>query len=250
MKRFLSTTAFVVSLAMLFILSPNQSLTAESNSATNQPIKVLGVKLNTEQATWLDTLELQIQNTSRKSIKYLLVHAELAGTTSGTFLRVPLIFGQAPGSKTRAAELLQPGARITLKPAKAVCDRMRNEIVASGRIPSPKDFKTSINVVFFEDTSAWKAGYLNYQDPNNSSKWIAVEDPARSMFQKAGYKPAASKQTCFRYTGFSLEFCCDSNFVANANFVSDPNGNVQPVEAEACCGSGNCCFYTDIGFCP
>lgn len=246
MKRFLSTTAFVVALAMLFILSPNQSLTADTNSATNQPIKVLGVKLNTEQATWLDTLELQVQNTSRKSIKYMLVHAELAGTS----LRVPLNFGQAPGSKTGEAELLQPGAKISLKPAKAVCDRMRNEIVASGRIPSPKDFKTRINVVFFEDKSAWKAGYLNYQDPNDSSKWIAVEETSTFKFHKANYKPASNNQTCYRYSGFSLEYCCDSNYVANANFVNDPNGHVQPVEAEACCGSGNCCFYIDIGTCP
>jgi hypothetical protein len=247
MKRFLSTTAFVVSLAMLFILSPNKSLTAESNSASNEPIKVLGVKLNADKATWLDSLELQIQNTSPKPIKYLLVHAELAGTS----LRVPVNFGQAPGAKTGAAELLQPGAKISLKPAKAVCDRMRDQIVASGRTPSSKDFKTSINVVFFEDQSAWKGGYLNYQDPKNPSRWIAAGEESTSVsFLKASYKPASNNQTCYRYAGFSLEYCCDSNYVANANFVNDPNGHVQPVEAEACCGSGNCCFYIDIGTCP
>ena len=246
MKRFLTTTTFVVSLAMLFILSPNKSLTAENNSASNEPIKVLGVKLDAGKATWLDSLELQIQNTSKKPIKYMLVHAELAGTD----LRVPLNFGAAPGAKTEA-ELLQPGAKISLKPAKTICDRMRDQIAASGRIPAPQDFKTSINVVFFADKSAWKGGVLNYPDPQDPSRWIAAgEETSQVSFTKASYKPAANNQTCYRYGGFHLEYCCDSNYVANANFISDPNGHVQPVEAEACCGSGNCCFYIDIGTCP
>lgn len=246
MKRFLSTTACVVSLAMLFILSPNQSLTAENNFSTNQPIKVLGVKLDAGKANWLDSLELQVQNTSRKPIKYMLVHAEIAGTS----LRVPMNFGQPPSAKTGAAELLQPGTKISLKPVKAACDRLRDQILASGLAPSPNDFKTSINVVFFEDQSAWKAGYLNYPDPNDSSKWLAVGNETTVSFQKANFKPASNNQTCFRYAGFTLLPCCDSNFVASANFRSDPNGNAQPVEAEACCSPGNCCTYTDVGICP
>jgi hypothetical protein len=247
MKRFLSTTAFVVSLAMLFILSPKQSLTAESDAASNQPIKVVGVKLDADkQAKWLETLELQIENTSGRSIKYLLVHAELPGMS----LRVPMNFGEAPGAKTGGTELLQPGAKLSLKPAKAVCDRMKEQIVGSGRVPSPRDFRMAINVVFFADNSAWKGGYLNYPDPANPSRWIAAEATTKVNFLKASYKPTSNSQTCYRYTGFNLQFCCDSNFVANANFANDPNGHVQPTEAEACCGSGDCCIYTDIAPCP
>jgi len=43
MKRFLFTTAFVVVLAVLFLLGTNESLTAETNTitSTNQPIEVL-----------------------------------------------------------------------------------------------------------------------------------------------------------------------------------------------------------------
>ena len=105
----------------------------------------------------LDTLELQIQNTSRKPIKYMLVHAQLAGTS----LRVPLTFGQAPGSKTGAAELLQPGAQISLKPAKAVCDRTSlsrsslDRLVAAGGFPKPIRITERRLAYNLADVEAW-----------------------------------------------------------------------------------------------
>ncbi len=242
MKRFLSITAFVVSLAMLFILSPTQSLTAE-NTASNQPIKVLGVKINPTgpQTTWVEGLELQIENTSRKSIGYLLLHVDLRDSN----VRVPVTFGKLPGEKTGTSDSLAPGAKITLKAAKTVCDRLKEQ--ARNRIPMARDLQSSINVVVFSDHSAWKDGYMNYPDPTNSSRWLPTEDTTRVNFIKANFK--TKSQPCFRYGGFTLLPCCDGNFVASANFISDPNGSSQPQEAEACCGSGNCCSYTDIAPC-
>jgi hypothetical protein len=244
MKRFLSTTAFVVALAMLFILSPAKSLTADTNSATNQPIKVLKVKINPvgAQQSWLDGLELQVQNTSAKPVNYLLLHVDVSGRS----LRVPLIFGQAPDAKTRDAQALQPGAKVTLKAAPALCEKMRLELSANASVPSPQDFQSKINVVIFADKSAWRAGQLHYQDPANSLRWIAVEE---TQYSHARPKSNSSQQ-CYRTAGFTLLPCCDSNFVASSNFVADPNGHAQPHEAEACCGSGNCCSYTDIAPCP
>jgi hypothetical protein len=237
----------MISLAMLFILGPSQSLNGETSAiaSSNEPIRVIAVNLNANsQSSWLDTLEVQLENTSRKAIKYMLIHVDVAGTK----IRVPVKFGQAPGAKTGETQVLQAGAKIDLKPAKAVCEQMRQE--AAGRVPSLKDLHTSINVVMFADNTAWKAGYLSYPDPNNSSRWIVPDDPAKAQFVKTSFKPSSGMQQCYRYTGFNLEFCCDSNYVANANFSPDANGHVQPVEAEACCGSGNCCIYTDIGTCP
>ena len=240
MKRFLSITAFAVSLAMLFILSPTRSLTAEDNTETNQPIKVLGVKINptAPQTTWVDGLELQIENTSRKSINYLLLHVDLRGTS----VRVPVTFGAPAGANTSAAEPLAPGAKITLKAAKGVCDRLKEQ--ARNRIPLAADLQTNINVVIFGDRSAWKAGYMNYPDPTNSSRWIAVDNSTGASFIKANYKAGAKTGDCFRYSGFNLQFCCDSNYIANAHFTSGTGS--QPNEAEACCGSGDCCTYTDV----
>lgn len=251
MKRFLCTTAFMIALAMLFILGPGKSLTAETNAiaSSNEPIKVLAVNLNSNsQANWLEGLELQIENTSGKAINYLLLHVEIPDA-SGQRFRVPMTLGK-PDVKSSALEVLQAGAKASLKPAKAACDRMRQ--ATSGSVPNPKEFQTSINVVVFADRSAWKAGQIHYQDPVNLSLWRSAKELTRDSsevrFAPASYKPGS--QQCYRYTGFNLEFCCDSNYVANSNFSPDANGHVQPVEAEACCGSGNCCIYTDIGTCP
>jgi len=243
MKRFISTTAFVVSLAMLFILSPTRSLTAENNTESNQPIKVLGVKINPTgpQTTWVDGLELQIENTSRKSISYVLLHLELRGAG----VRVPVTFGAPPSANTAAAEPLQPGAKITLKAAKAVCDRLKEQ--ARNRIPLAGDFEPNINVVVFGDRSAWKAGYMNYPDPTNPSRWIAIDNSTGASFIKANFKPGAKTGDCFRYSGFNLQYCCDSNYIASAHFVSGTGS--QPVEAEACCGDGSCCNYIDVAPC-
>jgi hypothetical protein len=251
MKRFLSTTAFVSVLAMLFLLGPNQSLTAEMNSvaAAHQPIKVLNVRLNSQ----TNSLEVQIENTSQKPINYSLIHVEIAGA-DGQQLKVPVIFGQPPGANTGEAEVLKAGAKISLNAGNAVCDRLREQI-ASGRVPPPKQFQTSINVVIFGDKSAWKGGELYYPDPTKPLQWIAAEELTRkdllgSQFAKVTYKTESNLQQCYRSTGFNLQFCCDSNFVANSHFSPDPNGHVQPHDAEACCGDGSCCNYTDIASCP
>jgi hypothetical protein len=242
MKRYLSITAFAVSLAMLCILSPTQSLTAE-NTASNQPIKIHGVKINPTgpQTTWVDGLELQIENTSRKPISYLLLHVDLRGTG----IRVPLVFGQPPSANNGQAEPLAPGAKITLKAAKALCDRLKEQ--ARNRIPLTSDLESNINVVVFSDRSAWKGGYMNYPDPTNSSRWIAVDNSTGASFIKANFKPSAKTGDCFRYSGFNLQYCCDSNYIANAHFVSGTGS--QPVEAEACCGDGSCCNYIDVAPC-
>ncbi|HKS09139.1 MAG TPA: hypothetical protein VJS13_06285 [Pyrinomonadaceae bacterium] len=242
MKRFLCTSAFMISLAMLFILGPSQSLTAETNAlaSANEPIKVLAVNLN---ANSLEGLELQIENTSVKPIKYLLVFVDVAGTK----LRVPVKFGRAPGMKTGEPEMLQAGAKVNLKPAQTACDQFPS---TAGYVPSLKDLRTSINVVIFSDNSAWKAGYMNYPDPTNPSRWLVAEDPAPIKFTKANFKPGSSVQQCYRFAGFQPQFCCDTLFIGSATFTPSATGHVQPVDAEACCGSGECCTYTDIGSCP
>ncbi|HXQ73171.1 MAG TPA: hypothetical protein VN844_21910 [Pyrinomonadaceae bacterium] len=248
MKRFLCTTAFMIALAMLFILGPGKSLTAETNAraSANEPIKVLAVNLNANsQAKWLEGFELQIENTSGKVIKYLLIHVDVGGTK----LRVPVKFGRAPGMKTGEPEMLQVGAKVSLKPAKTVCDQFQQQS-AAGHVPSLKDLRTSINVVIFSDNSAWKAGYMNYPDPTNPSRWLVAEDPATVKFTKANFKPGSSMQQCYRFTGFQSQFCCDTLFIGSATFTPSATGHLQPEAADACCGSGDCCTYTDIAACP
>lgn len=238
----------MISLAMLFILGPTQSLTAETNAiaSANEPIKVITLNLNANsQTNWLEGLELQVENTSGKSIKYLLLYVDVADTK----LRIPVKFGRAPGANTGEPDTLQAGAKVSLKPAKTVCDQIRQQS-AAGNFASRKALRTSINVVIFSDNSAWKAGYLNYPDPTNPSRWLVADDRTRIEFTKASFKSGSSMQQCYRFTGFQAQICCDTLFIGSATFTPDANGHVQPTEAEACCGSGDCCIYTEIGSCP
>ena len=253
MKFFLSTSAFVAAV-LLLLVAPDRSLTAETNAiatSSGEPIKVLAVKLNTAKTNTIESLEIQVQNTSTRPIQYLVIHAEVP---AGKFpIRVPVTFGNAPVPKSKAKiELLQPGAKATLVASKNLCDRLTKDLASIGRIPSSNEIQTTTNVAIYADRSAWAEGEMNYPDPDNGWRWIAASELARTTklpaeeilslkFSKANHKTESSKGGCFRRTGFQLQACCDDLFVMTATFTGDPNGTVQPDVDEACCSPGNCC---------
>lgn len=265
MKRFLCLIFVVVS--MLLTLGLDRSLTANDHAigSTNQPIKVLEVKLGatssqSKKAGWLEGLEVQIENISGKPIQYLVMHLELR---AGTAARVPLTYGQVfADANSGKVEAFQPGARLTLRASKIACERIE-QLVASGFVPSPKEVQPNLHVVMFADKTSWMAGRLHYQDPVNPKKWIAVEELVRSEtpvsepfgmnFLKAGFKPSFKSETCFRYVGFHWEECCGIPpqiiYVGDTDFVEDPTGDVHPNTVQDCCSQSNgggCCNYEEI----
>lgn len=267
MKCFLSTGAFVTSVVMLLILAPGPSVTVETKAiatSSDEPIKVLDLKLKTStanKATRVDGLEMEIQNTSGKPIQYVVVHAVIPG--SGSPLRIPLKFGHAPVPNARSGrvEILRPGAKVGLQAAKGLTDRITAQI-ASGRVPSSKDIEAKINIVIFEDKSAWAGGELLYPDLANRHRWNTATELARNSsvngevfginYSKASYK--ASANTCYRFTHLTMFYCCDDPngplYVANFNFTGDPNGRVQPNTVESCCPQGSgCCFHDESTGC-
>lgn len=266
MKRFLSLIFVVVSMLLTLGLYPSSTANDPAIGSTNQPIKVLDVKLGatspqSQKVSWLEGLEVQVQNISDKPIQYLVMHMELrVGTAAGDVARVPLTYGQVfADAKSGKVEVFQPGARLTLRASKTACERI-GQLVASGFVPSLKDIQPNLHVAVFADRTSWMAGRLHYQDPVNSKKWIAAEELVRSetpvnepfgmSFLKASFKPSSKSQTCFRYTGFSLEPCCGDLYVGHANFLEDPTGNVHPNTVEACCSpsqGGGCCLYDEVG---
>ena len=261
MKCFLSTSAFVAAVVLLLVLAPDRSLTAETNAiatSTNEPIKVLGVKLTTAKPKTIDSLEVEVQNISTQAIQYLVIHAEIPGKFP---IRVPVAFGNAPVPNSNAKiELLQPGAKTTLIASKNLCERLTKDLASLDRIPSSDQIQTTIDVAIYEDRSAWAGGEMNYPDPNNGLRWIAASELARTKnsraekilgvkFSKANHKAATSKGTCYRRTGFNFEPCCDNLLVKIWTFAEDLNGNIQPVPDEFCCSPGNCCETIGIAPC-
>jgi hypothetical protein len=268
MKRLLCISAVVVAAAILLILAPNQSLTAETNTnaSSGDPIKVLNVNLKTSGARpVVEGLEIQIQNTSAQPIQYLVVHAVFPGSKDP--LRVPLKFGNAPvpNSGSTKVELLQPGAKFNLRIGKGLCDRITREIAALGRVPSTTEIRTKINVVVFNDKTAWAAGETFLPDPNTPGLWNAASELARksssgdssgATYSKASY--TSSTTDCFKIITGNMQYCCDDFddpsrpiFVWNFNFQGDPNGHFQPNQVQACCPQASgCCFYDEPIACP
>ncbi|HKR14606.1 MAG TPA: hypothetical protein VJT15_21240 [Pyrinomonadaceae bacterium] len=261
MKCFLSTSAFVAAVVLLLVLAPDRSLTAETNAiptSANEPIKVLGVKLTTAKPKTIDSLEVEVQNTSTQSIQYLVIHAEIPGKFP---IRVPVAFGSAPVPTSNAKiELLQPGAKTTLIASKNLCERLTKDLASLERIPASDKIQATINVAVYADRSAWADGEMHYPDPNSGWRWLAASELARTndsqaekilgvKFSKANYKAESSKGTCYRRSGFEFEPCCDNLLVKNFFFIADPNGNVQPVPEETCCSPGNCCETVGVRPC-
>lgn len=252
-----------------------------SGPSVSDPIKILGIKVNkaeakgvdSAKANWLNGLELTIENTSGKVIRYLVVKVEFPGVGSnGKTLDIPIAYGLAPvpNANRSGVDFLQPGATLNLKVVKAVCDRARKRLLEDSRpIPSTNDLKTAIQVVIFEDKTAWAAGQTHFPDPTNPTRWIAAEEIMRNNlrleqtpavnFSKTSYNSTSAVQTCYRSTGFTLQYCCSDfggggaenpYYVGSMNFTADPNGHVQPSTEEACCQEGDCCTYTGTQGCP
>lgn len=272
MKRYLYISSCVACL-LLIAMGHDQTLTAKNSPtpSSNQPLKVLGVKLNTAKsqpkdastakASWLDGLEVEIENTSGKAISYLVIHVELPSVAAEEMaLRIPFWYGQVPMPNTKSGkfEIFQPRGKLNLRASKSVCDSMRKQLLESGRVPaSSKDIQTNLNLVIFEDKTAWSAGQLHYPDPANSMKWISAEELTRKnsldsrafgiSYSKASYNSGSNSQTCYRDTGFELLPCCGGLYVGSKIFTEDPNGHVHPNLVEACCSPGDCCSYYEIG---
>ena len=270
MKRFFSLSILVVSVAMLLTFGLDESLTANDPAigSANQPIKVLAVKFGTNpqpnnKSSWLEGLEVQIENVSTKPIQYLVMLVELpARTGAGEFVKVPLAYGQASAvnSKSGKVESLQPGGKVNLRASTDACERIKEQLVASGLVPSAKEIRPNLHLAIFEDRTAWMAGRMHYPDPSNSQKWIAAEELARGetpgnepfgmSFLKVGFNPRPKSQTCYRYVGFHWQGCCGGLFVGDSDFAEDPTGNVHPQIAQACCSQsqgGGCCDYEEVG---
>ena len=271
-KRYLFISSCVACLSLLMAMGPDQALTAKNSStpSSNQPLKVVGVKLkqakaqpkntSTAKASWLDGLEVEIENTSGKIVRYLVIQVELPIVASDeTSLRIPLWYGQVPVPNTKSDEVesVQPGGKLILTASKSVCDRMRKQLLESERVPaSSKDIQTNINLVIFEDRTAWSAGQLHFPDPANTMKWISAEELTRKnsgdsrafgmSYSKASYNSGSRPQTCYRDAGFELLPCCGGLYVGSKILVEDPNGHVHPNLVEACCSPGDCCSYIEI----
>lgn len=151
----------------------------------NQPIKVVDRRWKTTslkdnrqiaaEKDWLKDVTFDVQNIADKPIvgfsMYLIVPREGRMPQS---IRIPVIF-RAPGTKLKR-DALVPGQMITV----GVLDGYRKktaDILAKWEADDFKRVTLSVEVVYFEDATAWMEGRMMRQNPNNSDEWLPMTWP-------------------------------------------------------------------------
>ena len=209
MKRppFLAGCLILFCAALALWVAPRRTAIMASGitSPLAEPIKVTPLALSADgrlaaSDDWLERPVVQVENTSGRPIRYLVVEVSFPGAeSSGQQPLFLLAHGQAPGRKPapKAAGALQPGAKVNLTVSQNGCSGARSPLQAGTGRPSSGSRPTSqINAVVFEDGTAWVGGMLYVADSSNPRRWNPVgagpghgasspEPRVRAM--KAGY---------------------------------------------------------------
>jgi len=270
-------------LCMFVAQGPETTITATSitNSYSDEPVEVSISMGNTQpheklvgDNNWLDHLVVQAKNTSGKAVRYLEVKVMLPnGKSEAPQLSLPFIYGH-PFPKSRETEALKTGAKVELRGSRMRCEEAKKQLARIGHSPySINDLKTRVNVVIFDDGTAWFLGHLHHQDPNNHTRWIVNGQSSNSLalkhspYNKASnsvaHKLASSlvpvQQPCGRYHAFDFTYCCTEDFgvdyyVASVIILGDPTArpSASATLATACCPQtpGACCSYYTLTGCP
>ncbi|HYP54113.1 MAG TPA: hypothetical protein VEQ42_11265, partial [Pyrinomonadaceae bacterium] len=242
------------------------------NSALAEPIKVTTLPLKTDERRpgqvaaasddWTSRPVVQVENTSGKAIRYLVVEVSLPGADSSG--RQPLFLlghGRAPGRKPMpgAGGALQPGAKVNLTVSRNSCSGPEPRFDAGVARPPQSGRATSqINVVVFEDGTAWYDGMLYVADASNPSRWNpagrsagrAASNPEPLLrTAKASYSAApasAQESECGDKGPVEFVYCCDNEFFSYASATLLPNrfGMWQLiVMTPTHCPDGSPCHY-------
>lgn len=146
--------------------------------ADRGPIKITPLSLNTKK-TWLAKPVIEVENTSRKPIEYLVIEITLPrDAATKEIAPFMLVYGQTPGRESNLVPALQPGAKISLSVNKNACDWVKSQLSAIRPMVGSRT-NTRINAVVFGDKTAWFDGLLHNQDPINPSRWLVMRNSAQ-----------------------------------------------------------------------
>lgn len=263
---------FCATFAQNFAQQRSVTKTAGENLFITEPIRIKTLALNTAKTRtarsapaksgWVSQPLMQVENTSGKAIKYLVVEVNIPGTQS-TDEKSPILlaYGQAPGQKplTKTAAL-QPGAKINLSVSQNSCDVVTSRLLASGTTPPDGSrARTRINGVIFTDGTAWFDGLPHVADPNNPLRWNVVEENTSQALlnylplfniSKASYgRTGASRpDQCWKRMGTEYVECCGL-MRASAILMQMWGGIYEPHLMSTQCEDGSYCEWIKQLFC-
>lgn len=232
--------------------------TMGTNSSVVGPVKLTPFTLKTgrnrsgrgasKNDKWISQPVLEVENTSGKAIKFLMVEISFPGSDSlGAEFPLNLSYGQSPGQKPalKLPETVEPGKKVNLSVQQNASNLIKSRLLAA-RIqpPSGSRVRTQVKGVIFVDGSAWFNGVLHVPDPENPLRWYVVgKSPGSaslnpvSVFKmtRASYqaKPAggSSPSPCYDSLGHEWVTCCDFAPLGNFSAIlyESPTGIYTPV---------------------
>jgi hypothetical protein len=268
-------TIVVIGLLLIFVcpfiaIAMPQNRTGrflEKRTFKNEPIEFTHVLSNNqlvkfnqeffESDNWLSTIGVEISNTSGKSIVCFEVYVEIPGIENFKApVVIPMMYGYYPSVKNPYPPVakLQPGESVTLSLPYEEYNRLTSFV--QGNISKIKKAMIYINTIYFDDGTAWQAGFnLNpgnpgewYRDKTQSSK-LPQANIDISAIKKAAYLPNTSVDACrYTYNGQRLIDCCGvtnpNRLVPDAQFIYDPaygNSNIRTITR--LCDGFSICYY-------
>jgi hypothetical protein len=232
--------------------------TPAMKSSVNEPVKLTPSTLKTagnrsghgtsKNQSWVSQPILEVENTSGKAIKFLLVEVSFPGSNSlGAAYPFLLKYGQAPGQKPalKLPETIKPGEKVNLTVLQNASSLIRSRLLELGiQPPFGSRVTTKISGVIFVDGTAWFNGAVHVPDPDNSLRWHEVGKslgnaslnswPLLKMVL-AGYQPnavgSAEPQQCYDSFGYEWVTCCDFEPFGNFSAILEPSrfGTLTPV---------------------
>jgi hypothetical protein len=135
-----------------------------------------GAKFDAEQ-DWLRGTGFRIENTSGRTISYLVVNVLFPQTKTSNLgpMQYPIKFGNRPGGKllTAAPLVLAPSEALNVTLDKDY-PRMVKFVSQRLAIEDVREIELEIGFIVFDNGTAWAAGQFLRQDPQNPNLYLPL----------------------------------------------------------------------------
>ena len=146
---------------------------------------------------WLKNLELNLKNTSSKTIVYIKVFLQIEAQGKMQHpLRIPLTFGQALLTKTfkssndktiDIAKKLKPNESIKLSIKPSLFDSS-SQFIENNEIKDIEKVKVIFDFIVFDDGTAWSQGQWMRRNHDNDKRWDVIDVSKKKLISSQNYQ--------------------------------------------------------------
>lgn len=153
----------------------------------NEPVDVISLKNSqrvldldkkfTQNIDWLKDLTIKFKNKSDKAITYFKVELDFPETkASGNIMAFPLSYGFSPAAsvKNKKVDAIKPEEDFELTLDDKKLESLKEFIEKRHPLDSLSEIDLRIVFILFDDGTGWSSGSMMRPDPNNSNKFIPI----------------------------------------------------------------------------